>query len=221
MRTASDSLREIIQENALLQTGLRHGIFNLSKLAQFLRPELEVRTKKALSDSAILMQLSRLNRSRQFAAGSEVEIKLNTITVYSNLIVITFDKGALSEKEFSRLHKRIAGDGGFFTLTEGAHQITFILEERHRAWLLDALSVAPLYEQSEVSALALSFSDRYLKVPGLIYRLCQPLYFQNVNVIEISSTATELILFVDTPSLQLAFDTLFTRFMPNSRRGRV
>ena len=220
MRTAADTLREIIHENALLQTGLRHGIFNLSRLAQFLRPELEARSKKALSESAILMQLSRLNRAGQFGAESEVEIRLNTITVYSNLTVITFGKSALTEREFSRLHKRIAGDGGFFTLTEGAHQLTFIMEERHRSWLLDGLAVAPLYEQSGVSALALSFSDEYLKVPGLIYRLCQPLYFQNVNVIEISSTATELIVFVDTASLQLAFDTLFTRFMPDLRAER-
>lgn len=217
MRTAADSLRELIQENAFLQTGLRHGIFNLSKLAHFIRPELETRTKKQLSDSAILMQLSRLNRHRQFKSETETEIVLNTITVYSSLIVLTFDKGSLTEKEFSRLHKRISADSGFFTLTEGAHQITFILEERHRQWLVDSLLIRPLYEQTGVSALALAFNDKYLKVPGLIYRLCQPLYFQNVNVIEISSTATELILFVDTNSIQLAFDTLFTRFMPKNR----
>lgn len=217
MRTLADTLREVIERNPFLQTGLGQGIFNLSKLAAFLRPELEVRTKKELSTSSIVMQLSRLSRSKSFVGREEEEIQLDTITVYSNLLALTFNKDVLSEKVFERLHRRIGKGGGFFTLSEGAHQLTFIVEQRHQDWIIKLIGTQPSYMRPGVSALALSFSERYLNVPGLFYRLCQPLYFQNINVIEVSSTATEFVVFIETTHVQLAFDTLFSRFMPKNR----
>jgi aspartokinase len=41
----------------------------------------------------------------------------------------------------------------------------------------------------------------------------QQVAVQGINVVEIASTATELILYLDQKDVRLAFDTLYQRFM--------
>jgi hypothetical protein len=62
MRKISDALEAIVEGNPALAFGLHHRLLNLTKLARFLRPSVEAQTRKGVSDSAVLMSLSRLQR---------------------------------------------------------------------------------------------------------------------------------------------------------------
>jgi len=61
-----------------------------------------------------------------------------------------------------------------------------------------------------------AFDERYLKVKGILFQLMEEIALQNINVIEIASTATEFSIFLREEDVQLAFDAIFNRF---SRRG--
>ena len=214
MRKISDALKQTIEGNFFLRTGMAYDLFNLSKLAAFLRPEIEGRTKKPVTKSSILMQLSRLKRSEVFSSAKQEEYEVESITVYSNLLVLSYNRSDLENNEILKLHKKLSSKNDFFSLSEGARELTFILESKNEEWVKKTITRKTKLRRDNVSALAVSFDESYLKSPGMIYLLCRSLYIQNINIIEISSTATELILFVDMKELQLAFDTLFTRFMP-------
>jgi len=64
MRKISDHLKEIINSQPYLLFGFNHGLFNLTKLAKFLKHYIEAQTKKEERDTAILMNLSRLKISK-------------------------------------------------------------------------------------------------------------------------------------------------------------
>lgn len=64
-----------------------HKLFNLSKLATFLKTPLEVQLKKSISEDAIHMQLSRIQRTSQFQNIDNFSLKLSGVNIQSNLSI--------------------------------------------------------------------------------------------------------------------------------------
>ena len=58
----------------------------------------------------------------------------------------------------------------------------------------------------------MTFDSRYLKVKGILHQLLEEIALQNINVIEVTSTATEFCVFLEQADVQLAFDAIFNRF---------
>jgi len=63
------------------------------------------------------------------------------------------------------------------------------------------------------------FDERYLKVKGILFQLMEEIALQNINVIEIASTATEFSIFLREEDVQLAFDAIFNRFSRRAARA--
>ncbi|HEY7817166.1 MAG TPA: hypothetical protein VIG29_03030, partial [Vicinamibacteria bacterium] len=62
MKKIADAIEEVIEGNPALAFGIHHRLMNLTQLARFLRPSVEAQTRKEVSDAAVLMSLSRLQR---------------------------------------------------------------------------------------------------------------------------------------------------------------
>ena len=85
-------------------------------------------------------------------------------------------------------------------------------EDVNDADILIGIKEVPFKETKSIGSLSVRFDESYLKTPGFIYLVLQQLYFQNLNVVELTSTATELIIYLSEDEVQLAFDTLYSRF---------
>ena len=72
----------------------------------------------------------------------------------------------------------------------------------------------PIYTNDRLAAVGVQFGERYAEVPGMLYMLLQRVALQNVNLVEITSTYTEIVFFVDEADTQLVFDVLFRSFVP-------
>ena len=59
----------------------------------------------------------------------------------------------------------------------------------------------------------MQFDPRYATIPGMAYMLLRRVALQNVNLIEITSTFTEIHLFIDERNTQIVFDLLFQIFL--------
>lgn len=75
------------------------------------------------------------------------------------------------------------------------------------------ISSKPKYINKDLSAIHVQFEEKYANIPGLIYHVIQCVTLQNINISEISSTYTNLIIFVDQKNTELAFDTLYNTFI--------
>lgn len=206
MPKASDTLRDIIAQNHVLQFGLSAGLFNLTRLADYLRPLIETRTKKPSSRSALLMQLSRLaGEMREQHPTSDVRV--SGIRTQSNLAITTLPRGADATTEVNLIRRTAEARGLYFTSTTGDREITVITDRS-----LTPARRRGTHIHDHITAVAVSFHERYLDEPGFIHTLTQQLYLQNINFLEIASTRTELIFFVDDAAAKLTFATLFDRF---------
>jgi hypothetical protein len=216
MRKIPDALRDIISGNHTLQFGFAHNLFNLTQLARFLQPLVRAKVQKEASVSAICMALSRLNGDLPRAARSSIEkFRFRNLTVHPDLVILTLPRTADIHRQIQSLYSKLARRDGHFSVTEAIHQITVIIDAAVLDTALGVLGSRPLVKPIRASSVCASFDQKYLSTPGFLYVILQQLALQGINILELSSTATELVLYLNPNDVTLAFDTLYERFMRN------
>ena len=75
----------------------------------------------------------------------------------------------------------------------------------------------PLFRHDHLAAIGVRFDPRYARIPGMLYMLPQRVALQNVTLIEITSTFTEIHLFIAEDDTRAIFDLLFQSFLAKGR----
>jgi len=228
----ADVLKDLVDKNPLLQAGLKHRLLNLTQLSKFIRPQVEARAKKEASEAAILMALSRLQQKfvepkpgqNEFAhpesarRGAEgADIRVDNISINAQLCALSFHNTIEVNRGLNSLYNRVHRKSGFITLTHGMQEIRVIVERVSLPLVKECVPEKPLNSHAHLASLGVSFKKNYLETPGFFYLMFQQLYFQNINVVEIASTANELLIYVHENDVRLAFDTLYNRFLLGQR----
>ncbi len=207
----STETRSIMTQNHFLQWGLSYGLFNLSQVADYIKPLLESRTKKSVTRAAILMTLSRLQREQRRIQVKTPKYSIENINVYSNLTVTTFHKNPQIHEKITQAYAHVKKNNAFITVTEGIHEITVILEHELRDTFLK--DERPKKEYEHVTAISIKFSPKQSDAPGFLHQLLQLLTLQSINIIEVSSTYTEIVFYVASADAKLTFDTFYSALM--------
>lgn len=217
MLTLTDALRDLIADNPFLQLGLRKRLFNLSQLGRELKPQVEVRSKKEVRSSAILMALSRLQRTIRKETPTYERIRIEHLTIQTGLSIYTFTKTKEVHQGVNRLFGAVQKGGGYMTICEGMQEITIILEATFASHVKRCISQKPKHHLGSLVALGLTFNEeQYISTPGVICLTLQQLLLQGINLIEVSSTYSGLALYVTGEDAKLAFETLYRLFPKGS-----
>lgn len=218
MLKISDAVRAIIFNNNFLNFGIHYRLLNLSQVARFIAPLVADRTKKEVSDSAVLMSLSRIQQSIKDQQIEKPQYFLDRVSINGNLCSLTLPKTQTAHAALGKVFAHIQKQGGFFTMTEGMSEITVILSNDYTEEALKALDKdKPHRTHRPIASVTAKFSPQYLETPGLLYRILHQVTMQNINLIEVASTATEFSVFLKEEDVELAFDSIYNAFV---KRGR-
>src|SRR3972149_4340083 len=197
MRKIADAIEAIVSGHPALAFGLHHRLLNLTRLARFLRPSVEAQTRKGVSDSAVLMSLSRLQRKWSVSRPQKTDaLVLDKVSIVSGLCSVTLAKTQTTHRELNRVFTAVQERNGFITITEGLREITVIVEEENFGRLKKALSSRPKIVHRNVASVGMTFSERYLSVKGILHQLLEQVALQNINVLEVASTAKAVYIYV-------------------------
>lgn len=207
----SEVISEIIKLNQVLQFGMFAGLFNLTALAQFIKPQVEVRLKREVSVSTILMALSRLKQNFDVQSTFVPKFKVSNITVTSNLCLVSIYKTEKNHIFLADFYAKLLKSKSYINMTEGLSEITLIFENilKNKQSILEYIEDDAKMVKENLSAIVLKFPQEYLDTPGYLFAIMQSLFIQNINLVEISSSYTEVIFYVEEREAKLAFDTLF------------
>ena len=208
----SEVVPAIVSGDPFLQYGLQYRLFNLTKLASHLRPMVEERAKKTDRASAILMALSRLQRSMKKISKGPGDFRVSNIAVHTGLGTFAFDKSEDVLRRVHRLHTEVLRKNGYITITEGTAEVTVIMDTAYASLIRKLLRRSAKSENTRVSALGIHFPARYAEVPGFLCIILQQIMLQGINVVEVASTFTEFVLYIDEANTKLAFDTIYHLF---------
>lgn len=217
MLKVSDAVTAIIVENPLLHFGYHHQLLNLSQVARYIRPMVEARTRKDVQETAVLMALSRLRKTMSPTSAELPSLFIDKINIHTGLCSCTWVKNAATHAAMNRLYQHIQKEQGFVTITEGMTEITVILPEDYLEVALEYLGTKPKYLYRAIAAVGVKFDEKHLTQPGLIYQLVGQITLQRLNLIEVTSTATEFNMYLAEDEVQLAFDSLYRRFLRKRR----
>ncbi len=219
MLTLNQAISDLVITDSFLQYGLQYGLFNLTKLAEHTRKHLEARTKKSVSDSAVLMALSRYQRRLKKFAPHPVKFKVQHLTLRTHLATVSVAKTSQSLSAVHEFHTRLQKAKGYITITESTGEVTLLFEAAHLPLAKKLLGRSVKFTNADLAALALNFSSEYSAAPGFLCTVLQQLLLQGINVVEVASTYTEFVLYIEEKDAKLAFDTLYGLFRISEKNG--
>lgn len=223
MRTVGAALSEIINSSPELQFGFHAGLFNLTQLARFVRPMVEARTAKEVAEPSLVMALSRMARATQKASSRKISgagrFEVENVTVRSGLSTLTLHRSTDTHRATQSIYSKLNRKDSYFTLSEGTSEITLIFERSELATVLAALPAGerPKLRRDNIAALGVRFHSRYVEIPGLLQRILQQISLQGINIAELASTATELVVYIAESDVRRGLDTLLRAFVDREK----
>jgi aspartokinase len=211
MPTVAHIVKKIIERKPFVQEALSRGILNNAALAEELTPVIEKELGKKVKFSAVNMAIRRLAEKleKTFVIRPKFN-KKSDITIKSDLVAITLYKDEIMQKDFKKLYEIInIKSGDLLTITQGFHEIMLVINRKNRKKILK------LFPKSSIKKMIKSLSSLTINVPiesirtiGLFYSVTRSLTAENINIVDIVSTLTEMTFILDENDTARAFDIL-------------
>ena len=208
----SDVVDKIIKQNSCLEFGMANRLLNLTQLAKFMQPIIESHLLREVKTSAIIMSLSRKQATVDKQMQAQKQFYIKNISIQSNLAVLSFDNTTKIQEKINTAYNVLHKQKEYFVFSESTTEISLMISNNQVETIKNIINTPPKYKNQTVSAISVKFDEESFKVPGLLAQLMQKLAFQNINIIEIASTFTEFIFFIDEKDVAITFETLHNCF---------
>lgn len=210
MISISDALNEIITSYPFIEEGLSRSLINYSAFAREVRPQIEKRLYKGVKEGAIVMALKRLSKKIAQNQNLAQNINLTDLTVRSNLSEYTFlNSDSLPEKARLLFNNIDNKKDIFCALSQGARETTFLVSSEVKDHIKKIFKTeTKISEITNLSSVTIRLPKEVVYIPGVYYQILKRLAFEDINVIEILSTFTEVTVIIETKDVERAFSVL-------------
>jgi len=213
MQTTTDSVRDIIKTQPLIEQALKQDIINLSQYAKIIQPLVEEKNMKKVQVGAIITALARIKT--QIQTNFEIKFKINDITLKFPLTEITFVTSSDHVQKTGELYNLFSQkQNHFLNIIAGNTETTIFVNSKYENDVIrvfkphDPVKIIP-----HLAGISLKFSDQYLEVPGITYEVLKTLVWNKINLTEIISTYTEITLIISKKDSQRTFEILSEQFV--------
>ncbi len=211
MPTVSSAIKEIVDSKPMLYEAINQGIVNYANLAENLKPEIELMVGDKIELPAIVMALRRyaermkpiLEKKMPFCYKSEIVMK-------TGLIDISFVKTPSLLLRLKKLYDLTDHDKSeTLNIIQGNYEITVVVNEKHKQSVLELLKGEKvLNQEKELVSFTMSLSRDYLYSPGILAKVTRALAWEDINILEVISTMTELTFIVGQKDAMRTYKTL-------------
>ncbi len=210
MISVSDALSEIIVKLPLIEEGLSRGIINYSAFAREVKPQIEKKLYKNVTEGAIVMALKRLSVRLAKGKPAGKSLNLTDLTVRSNLTEFTFaNSDSLIEKQRELFHALSGKKDVFCAVSQGIRETTFITSAE-AALAVEKIfrNEANISRMGQLSSITIHLPEETVKTPGIYYQILKRLAWEKINMIEAISTYTEITIVFENKDIGKAFSVL-------------
>jgi aspartokinase len=211
MVTVSHLVEKIIEQKPFIQEALSNGIINNAALADQMLPEIEKELKKKVKFSAVNMAIRRLSEKLEQSFIVKAKFDKNSdITLKSNLIEITVYKMEDSQEYIKELYSLVDIKGGdFLTITQGLHELMIITNEKYEQKILEMFPNKLIKKSiKNLSSITINIPEESIETIGLFYIVTRALNWENINIVDIVSTFTEMTFIIKEEDTARSFNVL-------------
>lgn len=190
-------VRNIILGEPEAYFALTNGYMNMSSYSYRIRTEVEALTKKPVTITSLVISLSRLKKEFKKEKPLIQEITITGITTKLPLSEIVYENTKSSVEKLGSIQKNISiSREDFFTTTIGTSELTIVCSSNVANKITKHFKEKPKLIIHNLSAIGISFDSKHFNMPNIIFSLLSVVAKARINITEIVSTYTELILVV-------------------------
>lgn len=189
----STIVQDLMDNDDIVKGVAARGWLNNMAYARSIHKEVEEKAFNKVQLGSITAAVNRyVKEMKPIALPSEKDIQ--QISVQTNLAGITFERSEEISEKIRALYQEVqVNNKMYLTITQGINEITIIGEQSIIEVFRKKLErYKPIYDISNIVGINIKFGLKYMSIPNLFYLLVRKLALQNINIIEIVSTATEL-----------------------------
>ena len=220
MVTISSIVKKTLKRQVLIQESVNQGIVSYNKLAKNLKPQIEEELGKPVRTSAIVMALRR-HAGKIKKSIDTPSFSYSIETIKTDITYMVFEESPTLLSNLEKLYKIIDfKKGGILNIIQGNYEVSIITNSRHKENVLDLLYEEKVLETVEdLVSVSLTYSKNFLFQPGILYDISRFLTWENINIIDIILTKTELSLIIDKKDLMKCYQSL-GRFAENPKDAK-
>lgn len=207
MITVKQIIEEIIQNNDFVEDWLYNNYLNLTSFWEYIKPILENKLQKEVSVSSIKMTLSRISKDLQKQKEIKI-IKKSNFFIKKWISILTVSKNQQNLWNIEKIYREnIDFVDNYFSVVNWSKEINIIYSDtiENIIWEVFTSSINKI---SWLWAIWIYLDDKMLETKWMFYSLTKKLYFNWVNILEITSTYKEIVFFVREKDLKEAIDSL-------------
>lgn len=211
MPTIAHITRKLIEKRPFLEEALADGIINNAALAEKMIPEIEKELKKDVKFSAVNLAIRRLAEGMDTKPIINLKFNKDTdITIKSNIIEIVLYKNEKITDVIKKIYNIVdLKKGDFLTITQGINEVMIITNSKNEKKITSLLPKKIIKKKiKKLSTLTINIPESAVNEMGLFYTLSRHLNWENINIVDIVSTYTEMIFIVEEDDASKAFDVL-------------
>tara|TARA_Y100000310_G_scaffold343970_1_gene454276 strand:+ start:248 stop:907 length:660 start_codon:yes stop_codon:yes gene_type:complete len=213
MVTVSHIVKKLISEKPFLEEALRAKIISYGNLAERFQPVIEGELNKEIKFSAIVMALRRYSDelSEKLTPQSDFNFE-GELIMKTNICDFNVVKSPDLIKKLNLAYKIVNFEkGDTLNVIIGNNEVAIIINEKHEEKLKNFLKGIKILsvEKSLVSLTIVFSSNNFLTTPGVIFTVIRKLAWENINILEIISTMTELTFILDKKNSMKAYNVLY------------
>jgi aspartokinase len=204
------AVEKLLSEKPFLEEAMSRGLINYTALAAFLKKEIEHELKREVKISAIGMALRRFEETNKAVQNEPKFGKDCDVTIRSGLMEITILKKPASFESIKKLYEIVDFErGDFLSIIQGLFEIAVISNSKHEKELLKMLEKEKKIKILKgLASVTLKISESAVETPSLFYLATKALNWENVNIVEIISTLTEMTFIIEENEAPKAFKVL-------------
>lgn len=200
----------MIKENPSLEIALAKNLISYSKLARYLNEEVEKELGRKVNDTAIIVAIKRLKEKSEYIFERKKVFYANELNTTSNLMEFTIGKTSQLSYIMKRLYEiSELQEGCILNVIHGNHQTTLVFSERIekkvKGILKDEKSISEIKNLAQISII---FDEKMYETPGFIVYILKELSWNNINLIEVISTHTELEIIIEKEHLTRVYELI-------------
>lgn len=195
MVTVSAIVKKIVNEKPLLQEGLRQGIISFAALAERIKPQVEQQLGKKINDAAVVMALRRHSESLKASDVKTLKFDAHTqLVLKTNLIYFSVKRSPQLFRKLESLYKSFDYESGdTFNLIHGNNEVSIVTGDKHEKKVAKALEDEEITtKEKNLVSISMAPEKDFMYTPGVLFSVTRKLYWDDINIFEIVTTATEL-----------------------------
>jgi hypothetical protein len=210
MVTISHVVQDILNKHVFLQEAINHGIVSYNKLAENIKSEIEAELGKKVKHNAIVMALRRYAEKLDKKQNQPTFNYFRETLLKTDVCYIIIEESSEALNRIQTLHNEMElKHGMIFNIVRGNYEIGIITNQINKEQILDGLKDETVLRVVEdLVVLSLMYSKDYLFTPGVLYNVLRFLAWENINVLFITITLSELNLVVSRKDTMRCYNTL-------------